>query len=101
MFENYPKIRPTLPPEFQEVYAEHFKSNREGATTAASLAQKMESWLHIQIAKDVEDSAESSKSTLELGAGTLNHLKYEAKSNAYDIVEPFASLYKGRSICRA
>ena len=31
--------------------------------------------------------------TLELGAGTLNQLKYEPDVGPYDIVEPFASLY--------
>ena len=31
--------------------------------------------------------------TLEIGAGTLNQLKYEQSSH-YDIVEPFSELYK-------
>lgn len=33
---------------------------------------------------------------LELGAGTLNHLRYEPRDAAYDVVEPFHSLYRGR-----
>jgi 2-polyprenyl-3-methyl-5-hydroxy-6-metoxy-1,4-benzoquinol methylase len=49
----------------------------------------METWMHQQIAKS---SGENMK-TLEIGAGTLNHLKYE-KSGHYDIVEPFDLLYK-------
>ena len=32
-------------------------------------------------------------STLEIGAGTLNHLEYEPHSVPYDVVEPFVELY--------
>jgi len=90
MFENYPKIRPELPPDFQRIYNEHYKNNREGETTGASLAQKMESWMHKKVAEDVKNS--TNKSTLEIGAGTLNQLKYE-KTQPYDIIEPFSELY--------
>jgi len=90
MFENYPKIRPTLPSDFQQIYNEHYKNNREGKTTGASLAQKMESWMHKKVAKDVKK--ENHQSTLEIGAGTLNQLQYE-KTTPYDIVEPFTELY--------
>jgi hypothetical protein len=34
---------------------------------------------------------------LELGAGTLNHLRFEKQLAAYDVVEPFRELYEGRS----
>jgi len=90
MFENYPKTRPPLPPDFERIYNEHYKSNREGETTGASLAQKMESWLHKKVAQDVKK--ETNKSTLEIGAGTLNQLEYE-KTAPYDIIEPFTELY--------
>ena len=30
---------------------------------------------------------------LEIGAGTLNHLKYEKNFSEYDIVEPFKNLF--------
>ena len=90
MFENYPKTRPILPPDFQLIYNEHYKSNRDGETTGASLAQKMETWLHKKVARDVKK--ENHKSTLEIGAGTLNQLKYE-KNEPYDIIEPFTELY--------
>ncbi|SMN02320.1 methyltransferase 24 [uncultured Candidatus Thioglobus sp.] len=93
MFENYPKNRPPLPKEIQDIYSKHYKSNREGQTTASSLAQKMESWLHKQVARDVVKQQDSEKVTLELGAGTLNQLRYEPKVRSYDIVEPFTELY--------
>lgn len=91
MFENYPKKRTVLPPKFQEIYAAHYKQNRDGDTTASSLSQKMEAWMHRKVAKDVAGLTD--KSTLEIGAGTLNQLKYE-KTKPYDIIEPFFDLYK-------
>lgn len=94
MFDDFPKLRPSLPSEIAEIYAAHYKSNREGQTAASSLAQRMESWLHRQVASDVASSRGSPKATLEIGAGTLNQLRYEPAVDAYDIVEPFTELYK-------
>ena len=90
MFDNYPKKRIPLSERMQAIYAEHYKSNREGNTTASSLAQKMERWLHKKVAADVEST--HTKRTLEIGAGTLNQLQYELPEH-YDIVEPFHALY--------
>lgn len=94
MFDSFPKTRPPLPREIKDIYAVHYKSNREGQTTASSLAQRMESWLHRQVANDVANPQNSVKVTLELGSGTLNQLQYEQTVQAYDIVEPFTDLYK-------
>jgi hypothetical protein len=96
MFEQYPKTRPPLPQAIQDIYASQYKANRDGATNAASLAQKMEAWLHRRVADDLVDGTAGQKTaTLELGAGTLNQLAYEPASPAYDIVEPFTSLFEG------
>lgn len=94
MFNKFPKTRPPLPKEIADVYAVQYKQNRDGETPAASLAQRMESWLHKQVAKDVASSHGLKKTTLELGAGTLNQLQYEPAMGSYDIVEPFVDLYK-------
>lgn len=91
MFRNYPKTRRKLPERMEEVYASHYKSNREGASTAAGISQKMENWLHKKVASDVNEN--HNKKTLEIGAGTLNQLMYE-KSTHYDVVEPFQELYR-------
>ncbi|BCS94696.1 hypothetical protein DSLASN_03280 [Desulfoluna limicola] len=93
MFNKFPKTRPRLPSEIEAIYLTYYKSNREGQTSASSLAQKMESWLHNQVAKDLADEQGMSKATLELGAGTLNQLQYEPVVGHYDIVEPFKGLY--------
>jgi len=98
MFDNFPKTRPPLPKEIQDIYSAHYKSNREGQTTASSLAQRMESWLHRQVASDVANLQDSAKVTLELGAGTLNQLQYESTVHSYDIIEPFTDLYKSSPI---
>ena len=94
MLQNYPKTRPELPSAVKKIYSEHYKKNREGKTTATSLAQRMESWLHKQVATLSNVSPTFPKSTLELGAGTLNQLAYEPVCESYDIVEPFKFLYE-------
>src|SRR5262245_2841459 len=92
VFTGFPKCRPPLPPEFERIYAEHYKANRDGRSTASSLAQVMESWMHRKVAADVRPG--QVKSTLEVGAGTLNHMPYEVQSAPYDIVEPFTYLFE-------
>jgi len=91
MFEDYPKTRLPLSKEINKIYLKHYKSNRNGSTTASGLAKKMEQWLHKKVSEDVDKT--HTKKTLEIGAGTLNQLKYET-SNHYDIIEPFEALYK-------
>lgn len=92
MFENFPKVRPELPDAYKAIYASHYKENRDGDSTASGLAQKLESWMHRKVAADVRSG--EPRSTLEIGAGTLNQLRYEARSEPYDIVEPFESLFE-------
>ncbi len=94
MLENFPKKRPELPPDFEAIYADHYKKNREGASAASGLAQKLESWMHRQVAAD----SAPEKRTLEIGAGTLNHLQYEPDVADYEIVEPFQYLFEGSTL---
>ena len=79
-----------MPPEFEAIYADHYKENRDGASAASGLAQKLESWMHRKAAAD----SEPNKRTLEIGAGTLNHLPYEPDVRNYEIVEPFNYLFE-------
>lgn len=94
MLERYPKQRPDLPKEIADIYESHFMQNRQGETPAASLSQRMEVWMHKQVARDVV-SDPTPRSTLEIGAGTLNQLPYENNVGPYDIVEPFKDLFEG------
>ncbi len=89
-FPKFPKTRPALPPDFAAIYQEQYINNRKGSSTASGLAQKVESWLHKMAASDVPQK--HSQKTLEIGAGTLNQLKFES-SDCYDIIEPFKELY--------
>lgn len=95
MFENYPKLRIELPLEFQKIYSEHYKNNRDGGTSASSISQRMEAWMHHKVAKDVNGA--HNRSTLEIGAGTLNQLMYEQPC-FYDIIEPFTELYSNSNL---
>jgi hypothetical protein len=92
MFERFPKSRPPLPKEIAAIYATQYKSNREGKTAASSLSQRVESWMHKQVAKDVAHNS-APKTTLEIGAGTLNQLAHEPELGPYDIIEPFKQLF--------
>lgn len=84
---HFPKKRPPLIEDLQKTYDKEYKSNRQ-----SFLSQMCESWLHFQIKgrKDVD------LKTLELGAGTLNHLTYEKweDGKVYDIIEPKKFLYE-------
>lgn len=90
-FSSFPKKRPELPEKYKKIYADHYKKNRDGNTSATSVSMKMEAWMHKKVAQDV--LSDFSKHTLEIGAGTLNQLDYE-KTTRYDIVEPFTELFK-------
>ena len=84
------KERPVLPPEYQAIYEEMYKANRQGRGIASFLSQKIESWMH----KTVASTQKEGNNVLEIGAGTLNQLQYELNANPiYDIIEPFQKLY--------
>jgi SAM-dependent methyltransferase len=85
---RFPKKRITLSDEYLKVYTEHYIANRGGVGFTNSLGQKMESWLHRKA------SNKMGCDILELGAGNLNHVKYERSFINYDIIEPFKDLYQ-------
>jgi hypothetical protein len=95
IISRFPKVRPPLPKEIEDIYSTHYKSNREGDTAAASLAQRVEAWMHRKVASGLRQAPGKSQATLEIGAGTLNQLQYEPEVGPYDIIEPFAQLYQG------
>jgi len=99
IFRHFPKKSPPLPSEISKIYLAYYKTNREGKTLASFLARKMDSWLHRQVASDII-SDKSYKTTLEIGAGTLNQLLYEPKVGRYDIVEPLKEFYKNSNLLK-
>ena len=91
-FSEFPKQRVPLSPEYAAIYLQHYRNSREGNSQILGLAKWAERWMHKKVAADVSPTV--SKSTLELGAGTLNQVPYEPSSKPYDIVEPFRELYQ-------
>ncbi len=88
LLNDFPRIRPQLPPVYQDIYEQEYKDNRSGQNPVQNLSQRVESWMHRQVAGQA-----SNGSILEIGAGTLNHMPYE-KETSYDIIEPFTLLYE-------
>lgn len=88
---RYPKERPTLPEAYQQIYNEHYSNNRNGKTKVTFFSSKVEGWMHRKVAQDTIE--QDDLVTLEIGAGTLNQLKFE-KTKCYDIVEPLRMLYE-------
>lgn len=88
---NFPKSRPPLRKEQAEIFEQEIIANRAGANLMSSLAQKLESWMHVTVAKRT-----TGRCLLEIGAGNLNHLKYldMAKLDYLDAIEPMVALYK-------
>ena len=84
IIEKFPKKRPPLPNKIKKIFDKLYLKNRK-----SFLSQLSERWLHY-IIKD----RNSNKRTLEIGAGTLNHLEYENLDKVYDIIEPKKFLFK-------
>jgi hypothetical protein len=95
LFSEFPKKRTPLPREYEAIYLQHYRNSREGNSQILGLAKWAESWMHKKMAEDVREGP--AKSTLEIGAGTLNQLPYEPHSHPYDIIEPFCDLYQSSS----
>jgi len=83
LIKKYPKKRGFLPKPIKKNFNKLYLNNRQNF-----LSQLSERWLHLSI-----NDRERKNKTLEIGAGTLNHLKYEIKKH-YDIIEPKKFLYK-------
>lgn len=90
MFDAFPKKRPEVDKEKLQRLYENYEQNRLRKTAAARLSGLLEGWMHRKVAADVK--GREAKSTLEIGAGSLNHLKFETVT-VYDIVEPWEKLW--------
>jgi hypothetical protein len=85
LLNRFPKKRPNLSLKVKKLFNKFYKKNRENL-----ISQYFESWMHRAIKK-----IKKKNTTLEIGAGTLNHINYENLSlTSYDIIEPKKYLYK-------
>lgn len=92
LLSRFPKTRERLPPEYEAFHETFYKAAREGQHAGASIALKLEEWMH----KRAIDRP-TAFPLLEIGAGTLNHVRFESPNGTYDVVEPMKSLYEGKS----
>jgi hypothetical protein len=88
---DHPSSTHMLPIEYQNIYKEFYKEYASSATTARKVAQIFESWYHHKVSKW---QREKSVSILEIGCGSLSHMKYESRYHTYDVVEPKQFLLK-------
>ena len=92
LLASFPKKRPNLPDEYKEIFHKHYLDNRSSRGFVGKVAHKLESWMHNRACRDLKNICKP-YSTLEVGAGTLNHLAYEEQGQVYDVVEPYRELY--------
>lgn len=90
LLASYPRTRPPLTEAHRARYQKDYEENRHGRTLATGVVRRLEAWMHRRAA----GSARPGESTLELGAGTLNHLAYEPDFALYDFIEPFEALWR-------
>jgi len=97
ILNSFPKSRKQLPGRYQKIYKSYYKINREGLSKVTNITSKLEGWMHRMVSKDVNKKKyDIGPSTLEIGAGTLNHINFEhlSEESIYDVIEPFTDLYK-------
>jgi len=92
VLNKYPKKRSQLSRPLKNIFDVEYKKNRTNF-----FSQLSESWLHYSIKGR---SSNINCSTLEIGAGTLNHLNYECKKNLenYSIIEPKKYLFENSKL---
>ncbi len=86
-----PRTRSPLTERHQKIYVEEYKKTRTviGKKPFVSrISSFATTWMHRRVASI------GGGPLLEIGAGTLNHLRFEPPEIAYDIVEPFTQLYE-------
>lgn len=91
VLRRFPITRPPLPRKYLDIYEVFYKNNRQGKSLATAVSLTMEKWMHRKVSRY---QAKENARILEIGAGTLNHVPFESNFSAYDIVEPFADLYR-------
>lgn len=84
---KFPKTRPELPPGHRAVYEREYMLNRSGRGPLYAAVANLEAWMHRAIA-----ARKPTGPILELGAGNLNHLPFEAGASKYDVCEPLADM---------
>ncbi len=74
----------SLPPRYQKIYKEFYLDYSNANNFFRKLSLLIERWYHLQAYADHPIAY----SILEIGAGNLNHVKFEKSFKFYDVVEP-------------
>ncbi|NQV56419.1 MAG: hypothetical protein HQ503_11220, partial [Rhodospirillales bacterium] len=94
LLNKFPKERPQLSPEMATVHLSILKANRERTTALSKLSNLLESWMHRRIVSAAKSATMDKQARiLEIGGGTLNHLKFESNIYHYDVIEPLNDHY--------
>ncbi len=91
LLASYPRQRPPLTERHKEVYLREYIHNRKATGGLSKVVAYLESWMHRRVAGRGGE-------VLELGAGTLNHVRYEQSPIAYDVVEPCHDFYQDMKV---
>jgi len=88
LIHSYPRVRPPLTSAHEAVYVQEYKINRGDTGLLYKMVSRLETWGHRRIALcDLQGDI------LEIGSGSLNHIRYEPRFAQYDCIEPFEELY--------
>ena len=88
--KNFPKKKTKLAKKYLKIFNQVYKDNRDGKGLFNFLIAYLENWAH----RTVSYRQNKKDKILEIGGGTLNHLKYEKFYKDYEVVEPFKALYQ-------
>ena len=73
-----------LPKEYEEIYKQFYIDYSNANNFFRKISLLVEKWYHLKAAK----SQVKANSILEIGAGNLNHIRYEKEYKNYDVIEP-------------
>jgi hypothetical protein len=100
LLDRFPKTRPALSPEMEKIHLDLLIANRERQTFVSKFSNALEAWMHNKVASGGGQGS-AGQQVLEIGAGTLNHLKFERDLSGYDVIEPVELLYRDKAEIRS
>ena len=79
-----------LPEKYKKIYKNFYKEYALSKTFTRKIISFFESWYH----KEISNMGNQNGAILEIGCGSLNHIKYEKNFLSYEVVEPKEFLIK-------
>ena len=85
--KNFPKKKTKLAKKYLKIFNQVYKDNRDGKGLFNFLIAYLENWAH----RTVSYRQNKKDKILEIGGGTLNHLKYE--NHLHLLSQPSSSIF--------